>query len=205
MAQQDPKTETRGPVRFHHVLILERPDLAAHIGVIACQWTEIDMRIGTLLAHILGIDAPLGLLAYLAIDNDGAKMAMLRAIATDRLNTTEMERFNKLFQSIRERRRERNDVVHGSWGIADDHPDALAWQDPRDSVRQFANITASIKGAAIDENEAMAPFHNVRFYRLADFQQIEARVEELSRDIQDFSLEVLKRLETKEQAAQKLP
>lgn len=165
---------------FHAELVLDNPVLTSHIGAIACLWTEVEMSVDTMIITILGTDARVGLFAYHSEDDDVTKMVMLRAVAASHLLESELEHLTSLLRDLRVRREERNKVVRGSWGIAHDFPDEFAWQDPRESVRQFADITALVHGALANNpaNDDHAR-HRVMLYSLADFQDIESSLETL--------------------------
>src|ERR1700730_11223503 len=102
--------------------IMQRPELAKHIALISALWNRIDAALATLLAALLGTEARVGMTMYLAIQADGAKRAALDAIVAMRMTTPEKIEFQAILQEVSKRSCERNDVIHGAWGISPRSP-----------------------------------------------------------------------------------
>lgn len=169
--------------------LVERPTLTQHIGVIASIATTAETLTSALLTVMLGAEADLGAVLVTAIENEGSRIAVLKAISERCLAAKDQERFGDLLKKFRQRRLERNDVVHGIWGISP-HPDyanALVWIDPRDFVRWMAAVVSGKAGAAAMERL----FGAVRVYREHDFTQIEQRLKALHQEVQAFWIEAV--------------
>lgn len=191
------------PVRFsRHIhfqfspdAILQRPKLAPHIGVISQYWNEIDARIGVMLAAVLGSEAKLGIAIYYAITNDGAKRAALDAIARQKLLPNQREEFQKILSEIGQRYGDRNQVVHGAWGISNEYPNALLLADIKETMALHADMVAlSRPGRKKDRDQRKLDYQNsLMRWTEQDFLQTEERLEEAYTKLYEFTAPIIDR------------
>jgi hypothetical protein len=119
---------------FNSGVLLQRPRLAAHIAVIAAIGGEIDLWLALVLIEILESEASEATVAmYLSIINSGVRKEVIRAAANAKLDQSERKELEDLLKLAKSDTR--NDLVHGSWGIASDEPDALLLDDHRFRLR----------------------------------------------------------------------
>lgn len=168
--------------------LLERPDLCAHIGVISVLWNKIDAEIGEMFANLLGVNASVGITLYLAVDSDSAKSSMIRAIAK-KASDVDRAKIETLIQDYRAKSKNRNKVVHGIWAIPTGYKDELLWTDPRDFVRQIADLHHSV----LTRIPAEYPRDKVILYLAADFEEIEQQAEAFFHEVRSVSLLMLRR------------
>jgi hypothetical protein len=71
---------------------------------------------------------------YEALTSSADRVAVLRAIAQDRLDEEMRGRLESLLVRYADVRWKRNKVVRGYWYIRDEHPDELVWADPADEA-----------------------------------------------------------------------
>jgi hypothetical protein len=116
---------------FNPNRLLERPKLAANVARVSGWWNEIEARTSAFLAAILESEAETVIAIFLALQNDGAKKAMIDTIVSLKLTPDETVRFQEIQKMIGARYSERNRAVHGAWGLSDEYPDALLWMDTR--------------------------------------------------------------------------
>lgn len=163
--------------------IKERPKLAARIAAISALWTEIDVLLGSIIAYVLGVDAVIAVTLYLSIENEGSKMGMIDGLAQKKLTKSEYEELAKLLAKIRKRRKDRNNLVHGIWGISEEFVDELVWQDPREAISLVADIF-QIANKIITPKPEIKP--NYMLYSVTDFDQIEKNGSDLYREVTLF-------------------
>ncbi|MGA9868778.1 MAG: hypothetical protein WBQ75_20310 [Acetobacteraceae bacterium] len=164
--------------------MLARPELAAHIGVISAIWNEIDKRIATLLAALIGAEARVVIGMYQSLTSAPAQRAALSAAASLRMTSDQTKMLEIHMKEIRKRGRERHAVVHGTWGVSDHHSDALIWADPKDRIVHEINRIDDAR--AIKQNgrsthyDILAGIREEQtkwmVYKAEDFKDIEDRM-----------------------------
>jgi len=174
--------------------LLEKPELAAHLSTITSLWAQMVTLLEEILGLLAGVDAITAMRLYTAIENDGAKQAMLRALAEDKLPDNLQAELNAIFKWIREHGSSRNVVAHGVWGVSPQYPDALFYTD----VREWLNWRGTVNFAehsldAIHLMEIMRRWPDAVGYRKDDFERTENeilkmidRVEVFRRDVDSF-------------------
>jgi hypothetical protein len=118
------------PPLYSPEAIDSRPELAVHIAKISAMWSEIETLVGLLLSHILGAHAEVGVAMYLALSGAASQRAALEGAATAQLKEPELIDVLALIEKISKRQKERNNIVHGMWGIHPDYPNDLILSDP---------------------------------------------------------------------------
>jgi hypothetical protein len=177
--------------------IMQRPHLAKHIALISALWNQIDSTLASLLTALLGTEARVGMTMYFAIQADTPKRAVLDAIASMRMTTAEKSELQTILLDVSKRVGERNDVIHGAWGISPMYPDKLLWCDPRDATRalvgfaEFGRRLADFDtwaGTLIELQKRML------VYEERDFINIEQRLTATANKLQEFCAPFLARL-----------
>ena len=95
------------------------------------MWTYLELQLVALLSAMLNIEAPLATVMCVAIRNDGARDAAVKAAAEYSLTEAELKDFQDALDKMKTPRKQRNDVVHGLWGITMNSKSKLIWIDPR--------------------------------------------------------------------------
>lgn len=111
-----------------------RPQLAACIARIAVLWSRVEERLGCITVSLLGAEPIVGLRMYEALTSSADRVAVLRAVAQDRLDEKLRTRLDELLERYAEARWKRNKVIRGHWYVSDEHPDELVWADPADEA-----------------------------------------------------------------------
>ena len=109
-----------------------RPQLATCIARIAVLWSRVEERLGCITVQLLGAEPIAGTRMYEALTSSADRVAVLRAVARDRLGDEMREKLEALLTRYAEARWKRNKVIRGRWYVSDDHPDELIWADPAD-------------------------------------------------------------------------
>ncbi len=122
---------------FSPAAISKRPILAPYIGITSAYWNDIEARIAIYIAALLEKEAETVISIFLALTSDHAKQATIETITSLKLTTDQKEKFNSVMKTVKKRYKERNMVIHGSWGISPQYQDDLLWYDPRESVAMF--------------------------------------------------------------------
>lgn len=174
----------------------DRPELARHIGVIASMWTYLELQLVELLSAMLNIEAPLATVMCVAIRNDGARDAAIKAAAEYSLNETELGDFEDVIEKMKTPRKQRNDVVHGLWGITRNSKSKLIWIDPRLAASFHAHLSKLTKPydrrLVTSTNKITTKmFGAIMAYTEQDFLEIEAKIKEAEEALSQFRWNVL--------------
>jgi hypothetical protein len=111
-----------------------RPQLAACIARVAVLWSRVEERLGCITVQLLGADPIAGLRMYEALTSSADRVAVLRAVAQDRLDQNKRDKLEALLSRYADARWKRNKVIRGHWYVSDEHPDELVWADPADEA-----------------------------------------------------------------------
>jgi hypothetical protein len=126
-------------INFAPEVILQRPEFAVHIALIAAKWTDIQVTLGHLLSKLTGSEGEAVTAIYLCLTSDSAKRASFEAAAAINLHDdSQRKEFAALMKYVGDRGKERNKIVHGMWGISDDYPGKMILIDPDDLVASLA-------------------------------------------------------------------
>lgn len=142
-------------------------------------WAEIEYGLGLLLAAILGTDAKLGLGIFFALRTEGPQREVIKAAAEQKLPTALAERVVKFVGSLRDRTRARNDVVHGTWALADKRPKDLVWFGQQTAIRLWS--------FSFWPDEDISP---AMVYTLSDLREISNHANEVLFQLADLLREV---------------
>jgi hypothetical protein len=133
------------------------------------------------MASILGTDAALGIAIYLDLQSEWAQRKVLRTAAKRRLSEEHAAKIVGFSESLHDRAKERNNIVHGLWGVSDEHPKDLVWLSQRDSMqarsqdKRWTGTNIAIKSSDI---AAMASKPRFILYGEHDFIDMSTQLEE---------------------------
>lgn len=168
--------------------LLERPQLAAHIGKIALMWTHVEQWIGHILAAMTRMESAQAMTIYASFVTANVRIDVLKAIAAERLDEPTQKLLVALLKDFRIRAGERNDVVHGIWGIDANRDDCLLHQDPTDHTLW---ITYHLYGrrpeGGILRKDEIERLPRVLVYKEKDFLAIEDRIQRLTENVSDMA------------------
>ncbi|HEX8937467.1 MAG TPA: hypothetical protein VF776_04290 [Sphingomicrobium sp.] len=122
-----------------------RPHLAACIARIAVLWSRVEERLGRITVRLLGAEPIAGLRMYEALTSSADRVAVLRAVARDRLDEEMLKKLETMLGRYAEARWKRNKVIRGHWYVSDEHPDELVWADPADEAVDAGDFWAGFK------------------------------------------------------------
>ena len=111
-----------------------RPQLATCIARVAVLWSRVEERLGCITVSLLGAEPIAGTRMYEALTSSADRVAVLRAVAQDRLDEKMRARLEELLERYAEARWKRNKVIRGHWYVSEEHPDELVWADPADEA-----------------------------------------------------------------------
>jgi hypothetical protein len=154
------------------VSIQERPTLAARIGIIAAIWAEIEVHLALLFGALSETESRHGLEMYFAIVSTTARIDAMAAVARRCLPVDAMNAFEALLKEVRARARERNRIVHSSWGISLENKDILISVTQEDYVQSFYNMPHTDEKARAHGEI----YSNPMAYSMTDFSEIERRL-----------------------------
>jgi len=155
------------------------------------MWTEMEARVGTFLAALIGTEAEMVISIFLAVKTDTAKRATIDTVASQKMSREDRERFRTIMNEVAKRYAERNTVVHGSWGISPVYPDALLWCDIRKIMMfhvEMMNIEPTKRTPRM-----VAEQKKMRVYLEADFLAIEERINTTYDELSAFSKPIMER------------
>jgi hypothetical protein len=137
-------------------IVLERPELAAGIGLVAAEWGALEEHLLTMCTfNIFTWDAA-GVAAkemtefvLSQIDSLRARLDLVESILEKRLPAAFLGEWQKIAREVRKRANERNRVVHGHWHASFYFPNDLILRkfddDPlRYTVKDFTEIADRI-------------------------------------------------------------
>jgi hypothetical protein len=122
-----------------------RPTLATCIARIAVLWSRVEDRLGCVTVQLLGAEPIVGTRMYEALTSSADRVAVLRAVAQDRLDEEKRKRLEDLLSRYAEARWKRNKVIRGYWYVSDEHPDELVWADPADEAVDAGDFWTGFK------------------------------------------------------------
>ena len=121
-----------GDLNLEPEAILQRPELAAMIAAIAARWTRVEGSLAELFVALLPKEASAALAIYLEMFDQNVRKIAFDAIAKERLASDSFEGFQRLFNKIRKKSKERNRFIHGFWVISESHKDGLLLIDQKE-------------------------------------------------------------------------
>jgi hypothetical protein len=174
--------------------LAQRPHLAAHVGIIASLWSHVEYRLALLIARILHIDAEVATIMYLPVKSEAARLAIIEAIAKDRLPKELLLEFQTLRKRIGSTGAERDNIVHGLWALPGNGNDSVLWYDATKSVKSvsetishLARRTEEMREKSITAKEFL---DSVLEYKEQDFIAIETRIQERIGEIMTFGQKI---------------
>lgn len=118
--------------------LLARPKLAAFVGAIASEWTQVEQNLAALLAGAFGTTTRnadgafsinnnwLGQAAISKSETIRVRLKILDATLGELLRGTSVEEgWTAIRNELTSRSKERNKIVHAVWALADELPDDL--------------------------------------------------------------------------------
>lgn len=153
--------------------MLRRPAFAAAMMNVLSLASEIEYRWAVVLAEILEAEASAGVAMFNAVENQTARVKLLRAAAAKRLSPQYRKQLNVLISSVQPHLR--NQIAHGQWGTDDEDPDCLILGDGRWASSAVANQHAVRHGVETLLG-GPPPLPTVKRYTLEDFAEEAARL-----------------------------
>lgn len=193
----------RYTINILHAPMAQRPQLAKHLGIIASLWSYVELHLGHLLADILHTEARIGAAMYAAIRAEAARLAAMQAAAEAYLDDALLEEFQELKDRIKKTGDQRDNVIHGIWGISKDRPDSIIWADARKDMKYFsmqnlelAKPTKKLTEKEIKEindfvNARQEHFGSFLEYKEQDFINIENSIQERLNEIWRFRYKII--------------
>jgi hypothetical protein len=167
----------------------ERPALMAHVGAVTALQSELEQWLGRLFVRLLGAEARLGTAIFLSLRSEAPQRDAISAVADLRLEPEMAKKVSSFLADLR-KSRERNEVVHGIWGVSDDHTDALFQMNQQDQMHWLGMLPLSggAYGAAALELSKHAP--RIMMYKVKDFEAILHRMTLMLGRIGNLLLEI---------------
>lgn len=108
------------------------------LGVLAMEavisWCHVEEFMLQMHVRLLGGEDEAATVAYLSLEGDGPKIAMLKSVAKFRLEPRYFDLFNAVLSLVKSAKKNRDKLVHWAWGYSPDLPDAYLLSDPRKNV-----------------------------------------------------------------------
>jgi hypothetical protein len=174
-------------ITFGANALAERPNLALGIASVASAWTEIEVTLGILLSTMLHTEIRIGISMYLALKGSAAQDAVLSAAADAKLPIDLKREFAPLLRMIRKRAKERNDVVHGLWGVSPQLLDVLIHCPAGHFIRDLAQAYARHISFGADRGPRSEFVSVLKTYDARDFVEIISRLYDLKMQLKDFT------------------
>ena len=168
-------------------LIEKMPKLADLVGRITINWSGVDLQLSLLLGSLLGINSFGAVAVFLSLRNHRSQRDALEAAANKCLSSELLDGFNTILKSHKELDKQRNDVVHGVWGIAPKTPDGIIWSSLQDHANMLINdyhLMSTGKVSSIDRTYNISRDYFV--YRYSDLEKLNFSIMLLGEAIQNF-------------------
>ena len=171
-----------------------RPEMAVQVASIASLWSFTEMLQGQILAHLVRGDPAAAAALYTAMKSlPGQRQGILevaRAVSVDKGVRAELD---QIFKVAKNRASERNEVVHGLWGISDLHPKDLIHCTVESALTLHARThdARHYSGATLEELDANIDNVSIRHLKLSrytesDFTEISKRIDGLNHRMMDL-------------------
>jgi hypothetical protein len=172
----------------------ERPELAARVGLCIGMWSFVELNLSILLSAMLHIDAQIGSTLFGVIKAESGRLAMLNAIAEDRLSEDLFAEYSLLQKRVNSLSGHRDKLAHGTWATSSAAPDILILADPRHISEHFATIMAVATGSKTASFGSEPPKfrEDARCYGDAEFTYLEAEMRSLASDVILFASNVIR-------------
>lgn len=168
--------------------IIERmPKVAELVGRITINWSQVDLQLSLTMGSLLGVENKASVAVFLSLRNNRAKRDSLEAAAEMALS----EELQKIFKAILKVHslfdKQRNDIVHGVWGISEATPDGVIWSSLQDHANMLITDyhmeqTGTLTSSSRTEN--MLKDYYVARYK--DMENLNSNIIALARLIGNF-------------------
>jgi hypothetical protein len=170
-------------------VLLQRPNLAVLIALIAAKWTRIETQLAFMFGYMLKSEEGSALAIYHTLIDRSLREAAFQAVAKNKLPLELQKRISGLFARLRPLATKRNVVVHGTWSIVTTRSASLMLIDISDVNKHFHQVRSTVESP---KNRPEPPTFKLTEYMERDFHDICRSIEELERDIMSASSEILK-------------
>lgn len=164
----------------------QRPELEKLIGACVMSWPFIEAEMAVLLGVLLKADNPAALAVFQSLRRSSAQRDAIAEAAKVALNERDQELLGAILSVHKATEAERNALVHGHFGTADNLPDAFIWQNTTDYVLFRASMTISREGT-LDDARVGRLLSTMYVYRKADLEAIFAEISELAQVWHDLT------------------
>ena len=168
------------------------------------MWAVVESQLSYLLSVILQADARVGATLFSVITAEGGRLAMIKAVASDRLTLEQQKEYEALQKRVKSVGKYRDNIAHNIWAVSESNPDRLILYD----ARKYASATASITNNVADplrhssSQTERQKFHDAfvhqfdaeqeyansgRQYTEREFLHIESEITQLSFDLGQFA------------------
>lgn len=173
-----------------------RPELGCCIGRVAIGWSLVEERLGFAMTQLLGVEPRRGMTVFRAMSGTSSKLAIIHALAKERLNNDMQTRLDELLGRYASAKSSRDQIVRGHWYVSDDHPDAIVWADPSDEETGASEFWAGFMASG-DFHEQVKfardysrPRPNYVLFDRNDFQEIFEKFRAVAFALTDFIIEM---------------
>lgn len=98
------------------------------------SWTNVELFLLSLYIALLGGPKNLAATAYLAIETQSAKTAVIQAVARERLAEPHQKLLTAILSLAKTAQKGRDRLVHWTWGYSDEIKDGFLLVNPKDCV-----------------------------------------------------------------------
>lgn len=102
-------------------------------GIIA--WSRVESFMLDIYLAMLGGPNDSAGIAFLALETQGPRSAVIEAVARERLGEQEREILHALLKKVKAAQKTRNKLAHWNWGYSPQLPDYFVLVDPREATR----------------------------------------------------------------------
>lgn len=168
--------------------LIERiPRLAEVVGRIAINWSGVEVQLSLVLGSMLGVENAAAVAVFLSLRNHRAQRDALRAAADKTLTDEDREILEAILARHEELDGQRNNVVHGIWGLSEATPDGIVWSSQQSHANMLiTDYHMSTAGQLSNDSRVANMTKDLFVVRFDDLASLNQDIMALDRSVGSF-------------------
>jgi hypothetical protein len=180
-------THDGSPFQVGASLIERIPRLAEVVGRIAINWSGVEVQLSLVLGSMPGVENAAAVAVFLSLRNHRAQRDALRAAADKTLTDEDPEILEAILARHEELDGQRNNVVHGIWGLSEATPDGIIWSSQQSHANMLiTDYHMSTTGQLTNDSREANMTKDLFVVRLDDLDALNRDIMALDRSVGSF-------------------